>query len=242
MAKHSYLKFLSIEIKKLVFEWPFAIILAFVVASSVALVAKGAELNELEKAVFGGIVSSFLFYLFIEFFPKVSTYRERVRRFSGELNKCISYGDHIFEKLKGEWPQLPVTIDSNSRFFHAVGTQSIQYQPTSQSLRSIKSTTNTQPIQFIYNNLGETLYSEYLRFRKKVAHLDRVAAAAQLEAWDIDSQLEISSILGNQSTAIPAIQNLAHINNNAALFGTDLDLVYDSLVKIQKRLNSKFHL
>ncbi|PIS10851.1 MAG: hypothetical protein COT73_07070, partial [Bdellovibrio sp. CG10_big_fil_rev_8_21_14_0_10_47_8] len=94
-------KFLLLEIRSFVSEWPSASILLLTISSAIVLVSRGDNLTELEKALCGGVVSSFVFYIFIDFLPKVSAKRERVLRCSRELQKCIDYGNHIFEKLRG---------------------------------------------------------------------------------------------------------------------------------------------
>jgi len=233
------LKFFFRELRCFLVDWP-AIIFVSAAISLAILYLRGDCLSELEKALCGGIVSSFVFYFFIDFLPKSSEKKRRLLTFSSELQKCLEYTSHIFTQIKSEWPNVVVDMNADQRFFQMLQTQTSQYMPTSNSLRRIKSTTNTVPIQFNYCNLGEVLGSEYERLKGKITHLDRVAAATQLESLDVESSLEIGIILDRKPFA-NMIGRLAHTGNTAAVFGTDLDLIFDGLIKIKKRLSDNFN-
>ncbi|MBT4922434.1 MAG: hypothetical protein HON23_05410 [Rickettsiales bacterium] len=159
-------------------------------------------------------------------------------KFTLELQKCIDYLEQIFSEIKSEWPTSNIDIKTTARFFEILKRQNIDYFPTSNNLKAIKSTTNTNPIQFNYCNLGEILIAKYRTLKKKTFHLDRVSSATQLESININSAIKIGVILDKESSAHTA--TFYNTGNNAAIIGTDLDLIFDDLVEIKSNLQNTF--
>ena len=243
--KINFFRFLLVELRCFLFDWE-AIVFICTIISSFILFTKGNCLSELEKVLYGGIVSGFVFYFLIEFLPRTANKRKNLIRLAIEMKKCFEYIDSVFLDIKEEFKDKKIDIKEEQRFFKVLKLQNRKYNPTSTNLRLVKCTTNTNPINLIYCNLGESLENKYLRLKEKIIHLDKVASTIQLESIDFDSLIEINQIADQKAfyKNIPII--LPHTNNdndnNAAVFGTDFDIIFDKLSIVRNRLQTRFNL
>lgn len=162
------------------------------------------------------------------------------------MKKCFEYINSVFLDIKAEFPNEKIDIKEEQRFFKVLKSQNRKYNPISKNLRLVKCTTNTNPINFIYCNLGEALEIKYLGLKEKIIHLDKVASTIQLESIDFDSLMEINQMADQKAVYKDILIILPHTNNdsdnNAAVFGTDFDIICDKLSIVRNRLQERFTL
>jgi len=243
--KINFFRFLLIELKCFIFDWE-VIVFIFAIISSLILFLKGCHLSELEKVLYGGIVSGFVFYFLIEFLPRTADKRKSLMRLAVEVQKCFEYLNSVFLDLEEEFSDLGIKMDETGRFFKLLQSQNREYSPRSKNLKFIKHTTNTIPIQFVFCNLGEALENKFLRLKEKLLHLDKIASIIQLESIDFDSMIEINQIVNRRQFYKTTPLVMRHTNNiwdnNAAIFGTDFDVIFDKLSVIKGRLHKIFNI
>lgn len=187
--------------------------------------------SELEKCVFGGIISGLSFYLIIDLIPSVSKKIQNFFLLREEIEGCIEYARSIYQKLKEEWPDLNIKINAHQRFFLMLEKQTINYYPKSQHMKR-KTILNNQ---FIDLNLGQILDSECERLKEKISRLVELISITQMvdfvgyKNYEKFDNLAKSRLYHQQNKAL-----LENIVNSASLIGSSIDGLFDSLIEIQK--------
>lgn len=228
------------EVECLVKEFPKNIIVVLFFVSLV-LFPFLKEDHETIKAICEGIISGFVFYLFVEIIPSATKKINKLNRFAKETGQIETYFQHLLSKIKDELRQTGQAVPSEDHFFNCLRHLNITYMPQTNNLRQISSTNQTSTgIQFVYSNLGNVLDSELYRIRKKITYYDKIADIHGINDLDTD----IAEIVRNldERTLNPKnqISQLRHIGNNAALYGTELDILRDDIKKIQTQLKVKW--
>ena len=242
----SVFKYYCREFFKLIFIFPSSILTIVSVISAIILWKYGEHLNEAEKAVLGGVAGGYVFFIFIEVFPKAIERHEKINRLYRAIVPIEVYFDAIFsqiqtEVLAGRWTASPPANPNNGKFFNSLYSINVGYSPLAGLIR-ISSTLNTNPITFNYSNIGEVLLGEIQRVHKKFRWLEKVAEIYGIDVVDpVLSELisELSSFdMGSQGF----ISRMQHANNNAAILGTELDLMFEKLSNIKKHLQSELNI
>lgn len=239
IPKISIADFYKNEIRTFVAEWPTNLLFLITVLSFVCLWRLDDELNELSKAVLGGVSSSLLFFIFIELLPKIDLKRRHLEKFSITLLEVIGQFHNTYEKLKIEFSSIEVDFIQKDRFFKLLQTQAIEYMPKTTNLQVVIRIEDTKPITPVYGNLGATLENDIRRFKQRLIRLEKIAALCDLDKYSLESFILIDD-LDNKSDLKGFINNLKHFKNSAALYGTDLDLVLNDLLKVSANLAKSF--
>ncbi len=222
--------FLS-ELRSLFTEWLLIVSLLFII--SLCVLFWSDELPEIVKSLCEGVVASFIFYLFVDFFPKISEKKDRLLKFALELQKCINYFDQTLKNFRDEWPEfINVKLEDQQRFFKTLENKICSYEPKSKGLESGKWTKN-KPEKC---NLGEVMLIRCFRIEQKLERLDRVAMYTKIDSIDLDFSLEIRDAI----LLKPRIDLVQITVNNAALFGTHFDMTLDHLLKIRSKLEAEY--
>jgi hypothetical protein len=228
------------EIESLIKEFPKNIVVILFLVS-LALFPLLKENHETMKAICEGIISGFVFYLFIETLPSATKKINKLNRFAKETGQIESYFQHLLSIIKTELSQAGQTVPVEDQFFKCLQYLNISYMPQTNNLKRISSTVQTPTgIQFNYSNLGGVLDSELHQIKKRIIRYDKIADIYGIDELDA----EIAEIVRNleDKTLNPRgmIAQVGHVGNNAALYGTELDLLRDEVKKIQTQLKENW--
>jgi hypothetical protein len=222
----------------LVKKYPENIVTALSFISAIIVGYCGQNLTELERRVLGGIVSSFVFYIFIQILPKIETKKAQLNKVLSEVRRGQQILSHFEQQLHAEGQTANWQFGTTGgTFFNILQTVNTNYVPPQGSaLRQVAGTTNTNPPTFHYANLGQVLMGIRTRIDKFLDSLEQICSIYGVE--NIDPALSEKAFQLQSTRMNPAaiLAQLQHINNSAALFGTDFDLISDGLNKIQKHI------
>jgi hypothetical protein len=202
------------------------------------------SLSEVNCAILEGIMSGYIFYLFVDVLPKSERRASSSKKVAGELNTVLTNIHTLKSHVKDEVLASGQQVQNQSKFFNLLERMVGTHMPTTNNMRRIKGTTPataTQPMQFQHSNFEEVLYGELVRLVKRLESLERTSAIYGLS--DLDEELMKSvSELPNRQLASSGIRALGHINNTPAMFGTDFDWIEEALLKVKAKLESDWRI
>lgn len=238
MLKLNKSKFVLSEMRRFFSSLPQMVLFAGALVS--AFLMYSYSLSEVNRAILEGIMSGYIFYLFVDVLPKSERRAASARKVAGELNTVLTNIHLLKSHVKDEVLASGQQPQNQGKFFNLLERMIGTHMPTTNNMRRIKGTapaTATQAIQFHYSNFEEVLYGELGRLVKRLESLERASAIYGLAELDEELMKSISE-LPNRQLASSGVRALGHINNTPAMFGTDFDWIEEALLKVKAKLES----
>jgi hypothetical protein len=233
------LKFVLSEIKRFFSSVP-QMILFIITLTSASLLYTSQQISEVNHAILEGIISGYIFYLFVDVLPKSEKRASSAKKIAKELASILTNIHTLKSSVKDEVLASDHQPQNQNNFFDLLEKTNSSHMPTTNNMKRIKSVTPptaTQPIQFHYSNFEEVLYGELTRLIKKLESFERSSTIYGLA--DLDEELmRLVSDLPTRPLASSMIPSLRHISNIPAIFGSDIDLIEKSLLEIKFKLES----
>ena len=233
--KINFFKFLANELSCFCFKWQ-SLILILALYSFFEFFSQDQDLSELKKAVYGGVISSFIFYLLVDSLPKISDKKERILYFAKETEYCLNFASEIFLGIKANFDVNKNSSIESSKRFEALVLGKTHDIKSSSKAKFIEKEIDGKLYPYISPyNLGQCLEEEYDKLKIKAGHLSMVASATQM---DIFFKIEIGKIINLEPIRLRL--EVMKYCKQAEPFGANLDKVYDSLLGIKKELSTKY--
>lgn len=198
------------------------------------------QLSEVWRAIVEGILAGYIFYLFVDVFPKAEKKAGIAKKVSGEIAQVLTILQTLKNHVKEEVLKSGQNPQDQSQFFSLLQRMVGTHMPITKNMTQVKGTnpaTATQPIQFIYSNLDEVLNHETFRLSKRLEALERACAIYGLADLDPELMKAVGELPAKQFVS-RSIQALRHVTNTPAAFGTDFDIVEGALLKVKVALEA----
>lgn len=190
------------------------------------------------RIVFEAIVTGYIFYWFVDVLPKFERNATNAKKVATELLPILEHINtlrfHVRDEIKASGQQF---LDKH-KFCDLLINMQNSHMPVTNNLRLIKGTareTPDQSINFIYSNLEEVMQFQATYLLNKIRVFERTVSIYNLSDLDPELMCRVNN-LSERSPFSNHIKALTHIKNTPAVFGTEIDLIEDALVKIREKL------
>jgi len=236
MLKLETRKFLLSEAKRFFTSAPQIVLFIGAIVSAILMYA--CKFSEETRAILEGIVSGYIFYFFVDVFPKSEKRASSAKKVAGELNAVLESISTFKAHVKDEILAIGQQIQNGDKFFSLLQNVTGTHIPTTKNMKRINGTTPasaTQPLQFHYANMEEVMKGEVIRLVHKLESLERISAIYGLADLDEELMRAVSDI-PNRQLFSSGIHAIGHIKNTPAMFASDFDWIEESLLKIKDSL------
>lgn len=230
------------ELKGALTSFPQMSLLSLFSISTVLLTKYHNCLTDISSAILEGVVSGYIFYLFVDPLPKMKKKILNIKKISLKLSQILLNINQFKQDIKAEISTYNnETCGNIETFFSLLKNISGTHLPVTTAMKRINSATqgnNIQPIQFNYSNLEEILNDELIRLKIRLEGLERTCTIYGLA----EINPELMQIISDLSSASPfsKIKNNFLFKNTPALFGSDFDYIEGVLLRMKTSLENDY--